>query len=229
MWKRIEPGRFRMGDQRLEVEVAHPFWIMATTVTVAHLRAIGGQSLAKHRADDEPAIVNWYDAAVVSARLDAQRTQLLEMWGLHGVPEHYVFRLPTEREWEYACRAGTETTYWSGDHERDLARVGWYEVNSDNRRHPVAELPANPWGLYDVHGNVWQWCHDRWSDESSVGEPFCAGARVLRGGSYGIVAGGCRSAVRFGGPPGVRPWLDVLGFRVALSVPPPASGIEHRS
>src|SRR5690606_3917433 len=71
-------------------------------------------------------------------------------------------RLPSEAEWEYACRAGTTMRYWSGDSEDDLKRVGWYSGNSGGQTKAVAQKPANPWGLYDVHGNFFEWCRDAW-------------------------------------------------------------------
>jgi formylglycine-generating enzyme required for sulfatase activity len=123
------------------------------------------------------------------------------------------FRLPTEAEWEYACRAGTTTRFWSGDGEEHLARVGWYEENSqsvtvwpmgDNTTHPVGELLANAFGLYDMHGNVWEWCADLWDEHyyarSPKKDPRCKrgepGWRVIRGGYAWGDAACCRSASR---------------------------------
>ena len=132
-------------------------------------------------------------------------------------------RLPTEAEWEYACRAGTETAYWSGDSEEDLAGVGWYGDNSGGHSHPVGEKPANPWGLYDMHGNVWEWVADwyRPYPEGSQVDPLntdsSSGGRVIRGGSFVSTADFARSASRVRFVPGYRD--DGLGFRVVLPAP----------
>ncbi|MFO7567681.1 MAG: SUMF1/EgtB/PvdO family nonheme iron enzyme [Enhygromyxa sp.] len=134
--------------------------------------------------------------------------------------------LPTEAQWEYACRAGTTSRYWSGDSEEDLARVGWYRENSGNRLHAVGEKDANPFGLYDMHGNVWEWCRDGWAhyDETKprVGdglrrEPVAEGDRVIRGGSWSSTAHYARSAFRSRNLPGVR--FNLLGFRPAQVIP----------
>jgi formylglycine-generating enzyme required for sulfatase activity len=87
-------------------------------------------------------------------------------------------RLPSEAEWEYACRAGTTTRYSAGDGEADLDRVGWYIRNSEGRAHSVGEKPANAFGLHDMHGNVWEWCEDTWV-KSYEGAPADGSARVL--------------------------------------------------
>ena len=121
-------------------------------------------------------------------------------------------RLPSEAEWEYACRGGTTTAYWSGDSEEDLARVGWYWPNSGRRTHPVGEKPANPFGLMDVHGNVWEWCQ-----EGAEAFRIEQGFRVVRGGSWSGGAGAARSAHRDGWLAGSR--SPYVGFRAARAHP----------
>ncbi|QDU69537.1 SUMF1/EgtB/PvdO family nonheme iron enzyme [Engelhardtia mirabilis] len=135
-------------------------------------------------------------------------------------------RLPTEAEWEYACRAGTTTSYWSGSDEPDLARVGWYDANSGGRTQAVGQLPANAFGLHDVHGNVFEWVEDSWSSNYSdsqvahrEGRPFVddgSGYRVMRGGSFANTAGYARCGYRFRGPRSVR--FRYFGFRAAQDI-----------
>jgi formylglycine-generating enzyme required for sulfatase activity len=106
------------------------------------------------------------------------------------------YRLPIEAEWEYACRAGTTTRFRSGDAYQNLISAGWFGGNSGRRIHAVGELTANPFGLSDVHGNVWEWVQDSWTSafyaqfKENVAinplRPFSAGAqRITRGGSWG--------------------------------------------
>jgi formylglycine-generating enzyme required for sulfatase activity len=132
-------------------------------------------------------------------------------------------RLPSEAQWEYACRAGTHTRYWSGNQESDLERIGWFAKNAQGSLQAVGQKPANPWGLCDMHGNVWEWCADwygKYSAESSrdpVG-PSSGTSRVMRGGSFWNEAVRCRLRCRDRG----RSWFraDILGFRVALPAAP---------
>jgi formylglycine-generating enzyme required for sulfatase activity len=137
------------------------------------------------------------------------------------------YRLPTEAEWEYATRAGTQTRFWSGETAVDLARVGWYAGNSavdgNQQTHPVGELPANEWGLFDVHGNAFEWVHDAFGlyDANEQADPIGAdGAdgRVLRGGSYSSTASAARSASRPAVGPGLH--LPNLGFRLVREASP---------
>ncbi|MCA9707834.1 MAG: formylglycine-generating enzyme family protein [Myxococcales bacterium] len=130
--------------------------------------------------------------------------------------------LPTEVQWEYACRAGTTTRYHSGDGEEDLARVGWYGGNSGRRLHAVAELEPNGFGLYDMHGNVYEWCQDTWvgSYAGTVHQPGDGlrtqpggdSDRVVRGGDFVFGPRFARSAYRAGLVPGYR--IVDVGFRV---------------
>jgi formylglycine-generating enzyme required for sulfatase activity len=132
-----------------------------------------------------------------------------------------VYRLPTEAEWEYACRVGTTTRWSCGDDEAGLADVGWYNKNAGGKTHPVGEKKPNGWGLYDMHGNVWEWCMDWYGGDfyrqsrpvDPVGPPGGSN-RVLRGGSWRSAAGDCRSANRLRHQPGYRD--DYLGLRVLL-------------
>ena len=148
--------------------------------------------------------------------------RLLERGGL---------RLPSEAEWEYACRAGSKTRYYSGDTDADLDRVGWYYGNSGLQLHTVGEKEPNAFGLYDMHGNVWEWVEDDWHgnykgapddgqalvDKSWLGKKQVSD-RVLRGGSWFGDARFCRSAGRGNFAPGGRG--DLVGFRLARSVNP---------
>ena len=131
-------------------------------------------------------------------------------------------RLPTEAEWEYACRAGTTTEYSFGDDETELVEYGWFNGNSDSQTQPVGSKKSNPWGLYDMHGNVLEWCEDwfdkeyyRQSPELDPPGPPKGSYRVNRGGSWFYRAELCRSAGRLRLTPASR--YNNLGFRVARS------------
>ena len=142
--------------------------------------------------------------------------------------EGRVYRLPTEAEWEYACRAGTTTAFQFGENESGLAEYGWYKENTydvgERYAHEVGQKKPNAWGLHDMHGNVWEWCTDWFNydyyDVSPVDDPpgpASGTSRVVRGGSWGCDAFRCRSAYRSLLPADTR--YDFVGFRVASGLP----------
>jgi len=153
--------------------------------------------------------VSWEEAVDYCRKLTAkQRAEGI-------LPDGWEWRLPTEAEWEYAARAGT-----TGPRYGELDAIGWYDGNSGNQTHPVSQKTANAWGLYDMIGNVWEWCSDWHGDypTGNVTDPRGASSgynRVFRGGSWSNGAGGARSANRGGCAPGFR--HNLLGFRPALS------------
>ena len=135
------------------------------------------------------------------------------------------YRLPTEAEWEYACRARTTTRFYTGDSDSDLGRAGWYDGNSGSQKREVAQKDANAWGLYDMHGDVYEWCWDWYSSrhygtrpdpDSDPTGPSSGSLRVMRGGCWYCYAQYCRSANRGIFRPGDR--YDYLGLRLVRSV-----------
>jgi formylglycine-generating enzyme required for sulfatase activity len=134
------------------------------------------------------------------------------------------YRLPSEAEWEYACRTGSDAEFSFGDDVERLDEFAWYSKNSGGRTHPVAEKESNAWGLYDMHGNVWEWVEDDWhgsyngapDDERAWIDSPRGSNRVIRGGSWGFDARACRSATRSSYWPGYRSIR--VGFRLSRSV-----------
>lgn len=213
-----------------------PFWLGAAPVTNAQYAAFDpGKAFYKWPkvAEDElpahPRVhVTWYEAVSFCR-------WLATLPGFSGTGP----RLPIEEEWEVACRAGTPSRFWSGETEEDLDAVGWFDGNSGGRTHRVGRKRANGLGLYDVHGNVWEWTASPWEADRyqgrSLEEAFPVDrarlqadlaapprvGRVLRGGSYWSTARGCRSVVRVIRVPGGE--IGNQGFRVLLSSAPSRS------
>jgi len=175
-------------------------------------------------------MVNWNDAAEFCAKL-SQRDKLKPFYSRAdetvtrlGGTGH---RLPTEAEWEFACRAGTTSKYWIGDNDADLIQTGWFILNSGGRTHAVGELKSNPFGLYDMHGNVWEWVQDWWEPTyyrqfhgaaaiDPIGPASDGSQRVLRGGYSNHNACNCLASTRGANAPTSH--SSHFGFRVALSV-----------
>jgi len=219
----IPAGTFLMGspdsekdrsrdETQHQVTLSKPFWMGTTEVTNAQYRrfveATGHQEPLQwnnsfYNAPNQPVVeVPWDDAVAYAS------------WA--------GMSLPTEAQWEYAARAGTTTTYWSGDSESDLARVAWCGGNSDESLHAVGEKPANAWGLHDVHGNVWEWTADWYGGypDSSVTDPTgpdSGSKRVLRGGSRDYGASDTRVANREDCGPNGR--YNDTGFRLSRTTP----------
>jgi formylglycine-generating enzyme required for sulfatase activity len=217
----IPAGEFLMGspdsdkdarpDEKPQhrVRITRPFYLGKYLVTQAQWQAVMGSDPSHVKGPKNPVeMVSWNDC---QAFLDKLNTK---SGGRGG-----KFQLPTDAQWEYACRAGSTTRYCFGDEESGLDEFAWYG-NSGGRTHPVGEKKPNAWGLYDMHGNVWEWCGD-WLDggyyaRSPVDDPMGptrGSNRVIRGGGWNGGAGDCRSALRSGDEPGDRD--GILGFRVA--------------
>jgi formylglycine-generating enzyme required for sulfatase activity len=217
---RIEPGTFEMGspetegghgnwEMRHRVKLTKPFLLATTEVTQVQWFRIMATNPSSRDGDHRPVDgVRRLDALEFCKRLTAQ--------------EGKQYRLPTEAEWEYACRAGTTTAYSSGDAESTLDEVAWFEKNAGETTHPVARKKANAWGLYDMHGNVWEHVADRWSDLDAEETTDPRGSSiskyyVIKGGGWTSNARMCRAASR--GRVEMDSNIVDAGFRVCLDAP----------
>jgi len=215
--ERIAAGSFSMGsatgksDEKpvTQVTISRSYWLGKTEVTQGQWSAVMGSNPSYFKGENLPVEVSWEEAMAYCRKL----TERERNGG--RLPEGYEYTLPTEAQWEYACRAGT-----TGDYAGSLDAMGWYSSNSGSKTRPVGQKEANAWGLSDMHGNVWEWCSDWYGDYpgASVTDPTgpASGANpVGRGGSWFSTAAICRSARRSRLSPGYR--LNNLGFRLALS------------
>jgi len=217
----IPAGNFMMGSPdgekdrvedegpRREVTISKPFYMGVTEVTQAQYEAVMGTNPSSFKGPENPVeTVAWIDAVEFCRKLSAKTGQKV--------------RLPTEAQWEYACRAGTKTRFGFGDDDDDLDVYAWYTANNGSKTHPVGRKKPNAWGLYDMHGNVWEWCGDWYADSYANANnrdqagPDSGASRVLRGGSWDYNPLHCRSAYRIRGTPDFRHY-DV-GFRVAVDL-----------
>lgn len=201
----VEPGRFKMGsaigqitevlEPQFTVALTQGFWLSKHLVTQKQWQLVMGTKrtealkfyetlgFGQENVPNYPMThVDWDDAMSFCNVLN-------QKW-LSKVPNDYIFSLPTSAQWEYACRAGTDSLYHSGSTIEDLSRVAWHGENSSNSMHPVGEKEPNNWGFYDMHGSVFEWCYDPYSGYPSrdyavdwVGQGNDI-VRILRGGDY---------------------------------------------
>jgi formylglycine-generating enzyme required for sulfatase activity len=224
-FRRIKPGSFIMGKpagkkgiikgwEQHKVTLTKGFYMQTTEVTQNQWKAImvRNRSIFKKCGGTCPVeSVSWDDAQEFIKKLNQKE----------GTTK---YRLPTEAEWEYACRAGSKTAFSNGrmtelkcDYDPNLDKMGWYCGNSDKTTHPVAKKRPNAWGLYDMHGNVHEWCQDWYGDYvlDTVADPkgqASGSRRVFRGGSWANIAPFCRSDNRRSAFPHAR--SSGIGFRL---------------
>ncbi|MBN1506057.1 MAG: SUMF1/EgtB/PvdO family nonheme iron enzyme [Sedimentisphaerales bacterium] len=204
-----EEGRFQNEGPQHEVTIRRAFYMGTFPVTQAQWRTVMGTEPSHSKGDDMPVeSVSWNDATEFCRRLSAREGQQCE--------------LPTEAQWEYACRAGSAGRFAFGDDDSILGQYAWYKDNSAWKPHRVGQKKPNAWGLHDMHGTVWEWCQD-WCAEycqepvTDPPGPDSGVQRVIRGGGWRGIARYCRSAVRYGNTPGDH-GVNV-GFRLARATP----------
>jgi formylglycine-generating enzyme required for sulfatase activity len=215
----VEGGTFTMGctseqesDCDSDEKPAHSvtvssFSIGKCEITLAQWKTIMGNNPSKFQGDDLPVErVSWEEAQEFISRLNKATGK--------------KYRLPTEAEWEYAARGGTKNRNYKYSGSNSIDEVAWYEDNSGDKTHPVGTKKANELGIYDMNGNIWEWCNDWYGNYDSSAQTNPVGAlsgsyRVIRGGSWNYYAYGCRVANRLRYSPGFR--NTRIGFRIACS------------
>ena len=207
-WRAVNDSGEDVQKQRV-VTISKPFYLGKYEVTQEQWRALMGENPSHFKGRTKPVEnVSWHDAQIFIKKLNKKEGG-------------NKYRLPTDAEWEHAARAGTDTEYFFGDDPAALRDYAWFDGHSEFKPHPVGKKKHNPWGLYDVYGNVWEWVQDWWADEYQEGAvtdptgPASGSRRVSRGGSWLTDAMYCRSAS--------RGWLNrgcraiCIGFRLAFS------------
>jgi formylglycine-generating enzyme required for sulfatase activity len=219
----IQPGSFSMGATYRDpfddvqplhrVTISKPFYLGKYEVTQGQWQAVMGSNPSSFTGDPQLPVesVTWDEVQEFIRKLNTRE-------GGRG----YEYRLPSEAQWEYAARAGSMTAYSFGDNASQLGDYAWYDANAGSKTHPVGQKRANAWGLYDMQGNVGEWVQDWYGAYAAAAVsdpegPASGSYRVLRGGSPISGARGCRSAIRYGSPPGYR--NNFLGFRLLRTVP----------
>ncbi|MEQ1632639.1 MAG: SUMF1/EgtB/PvdO family nonheme iron enzyme [Planctomycetota bacterium] len=226
---RVAAGTFQMGSTFVggtaapvhSVTITRPFWVGKYEVTQAEYQAVIGSNPSRYQGESYPNApqrpveqVSWNSARAYCSALTATEA------AAGRIPAGYQYRLPTEAEWEYVCRAGT-TTLWNTEASLACAQAN-FSGCGPGQTTVVGGYPANPWGLFDTHGNVLEWCLDSWDGSanypaSAVSDPYVSSGpyRVFRGGSWNSISSSCRSAFRNAYSPGDT--YAVIGFRVVLA------------
>lgn len=202
-----EGGRYDSEGPTHKVSIKNPFYLGKYPVTQKQWVSVMGNNPSHFKGDERPVEnVSWSDVQRFIKKLNY-------------MAGNDKYCLPSEAEWEYSCRAGTTTRFHFDDDELKLRDYSWYSSNSGNETHPVGQKKSNPWGLCDMHGNVWEWVQDRWHDnyegapsDGSSWEDGGSSNRVRRGGGWFDYDRSCRSAIRFGDPVNFRYYG--LGFRI---------------
>ncbi|OGV56248.1 MAG: hypothetical protein A2X45_12195 [Lentisphaerae bacterium GWF2_50_93] len=220
---KLEPGEFVMGSDKWsgdekpahKVKLGRSFWIGRTEITQSQYEKIAGKNPSLYGGKNAPAEQLSWESAVDFCRKLTESDK-------SRIPEGYAYRLPTEAEWEYACRAGT-----TGDYAGKIEDLAWDGSNSKNSTQEVATKSPNAWGIYDMHGNVWEWCLDscEYGEKGVRTETFTEGLsdpcstkgdfRVLKGGSWCFDKKFCRSSTRYADKPDFA--AADIGFRIALA------------
>ena len=219
----IPAGEFEMGSSSNEmgrsdsespihkVTIKKAFLLGKTPVTQNQWKKIMGSDFSYFKGDNRPVeMVSWEDIQQFLAKLNEKEAT-------------DKYRLPSEAEWEYACRAGTQTKHFFGNDLLELDEYAWYTENSGCKTHPVAQKKPNSWGLYDMYGNVWEWVsdefHENYNGAPQDGASWQDGTisdKVSRGGSWFCTSGFCRSASRFKRNPESK--IGNLGFRLLREI-----------
>jgi formylglycine-generating enzyme required for sulfatase activity len=233
---RITGGRFVMGD-KTEIDapphevVVSSFYIDKYLVTQEQYQKLMGANPSRWKGSNNPVEqIRWSDAV----KFCNQRSRLenlqpcydLKTWKCDFAANGY--RLPTEAEWEYAARAGTSTPYFFGDNPSELGKYAWFDGNAGGRPRPVGQKSPNAWGLYDICGDVWEWCNDFYkvdyyqeSPRQDPKGPDTSKTKVLRGGAWRFNAESCRCGYRYNENPGYADvcfGYDIYGFRCVRSI-----------
>ncbi|MFT5412544.1 MAG: sulfatase activating formylglycine-generating enzyme [Verrucomicrobiales bacterium] len=215
-------GKFTMGspageenrldnEDQVEVELSSHYWMAETECTQAQWVALMGTNPSKFKGERLPVeTVSWDDAQAYVSKLNETVKP----------PAGWKWSLPSEAQWERACRAGTTTAFCFGDDDKELTDYVWFSNNSEQHIHPVRTKKPNPWGLHDMHGNVFEWCEDYYVVKLPGGRDPLLGegsGRVCRGGSWYFNADYARSAFRGFSGPGYAGYGNGFGFRAVLA------------